>query len=69
MLGLASKISAAGPLRQALDWGAFPSWSRVRDAGGTAKMRADWAFVSGVSLVSPDLESNRQNTGKGTAGH
>jgi len=56
MLGSASKISAARPLRQSLDWGACPSRSRVRDAGGTAKVPADWASVSGVSPVSPGLK-------------
>ena len=35
---------------------ACPTLSHVPAAGGTAKVRADWAFVSGVSLVSPYLE-------------
>ena len=34
---------------------ARPTLSHVPTAGGTAKVRADWAFVSGVSLVSPYL--------------
>jgi len=33
-----------------------PTWSRVRRAGETAKVRVDWAIVSGVSPVSPYLE-------------
>jgi hypothetical protein len=53
MRGLASKIKASvshrglsGCLRQ----------SHVSAAGGTAKVRADWTFVSGVSPVSPYLK-------------
>ena len=34
---------------------ARPTLSHVPAAGGTAKVCADWAFVSGVSLVSPYL--------------
>lgn len=35
---------------------ACPTLSHLRDAGGTAKVRADWAFVSGGSVVSLYLE-------------
>jgi hypothetical protein len=47
MLGLASKGKPA--VR------ACPTLSHVLAARGTAKVRADWAFVSGVSAVSPYL--------------
>jgi hypothetical protein len=56
MLGLASNIKVAWPLRVYFGRGVRPTWSRARHAGGTAKVCVDWAFVSGVSLVSPYLE-------------
>jgi len=56
MLGSASKIKAARSLRERLGRGGRPTWSHLCDAGGTAKTRAVWAFVSGVSVVSPYLE-------------
>ena len=48
MLGSASKGKPVLRARLTL--------SHVSAAGGTAKVCADWAFVSGVSLVSPYLE-------------
>jgi hypothetical protein len=57
MHGSASKIKARTPAPCVrVSRGVCPTCSHVPTAGGTAKMRADWAFVSGVSLVSPYLE-------------
>jgi hypothetical protein len=36
-----------------------PTLSHLSAVGGPAKMRADWAFVSPVSAVSPNLKTNR----------
>jgi len=49
MLGSGSKTKAAISTP-------CPTWSRVRRACETAKLRVDWAFVSGVSPVSPYLK-------------
>jgi hypothetical protein len=56
MLGSASKIEAASPPRVRFGRRACPTLSQARAAGGTAKVCVDWAFVSGVSPVSPYLE-------------
>lgn len=56
MLNSASKIKALRLLRKRLGWVACPTPSRVQAAGGTEKVPADWAFVSGVSPVSPNLK-------------
>ena len=43
--------------------------SHLSAEGGTAKVCADWAFVSGVSPVSPNLKLiDRIQSGKGTGG-
>ena len=55
MLGSASKIKAVYP-PGVFGWRVCPTLSRVSSAGGTAKKRVDWAFVSGVSPVSPYLK-------------
>jgi hypothetical protein len=56
MLGSASKVNAAYPPGVRFGQRGCPMWSHVADAGGTAKRRADWASVSGVSPVSPNLK-------------
>ena len=65
MLGLASKGKPA--VR------ACPALSHVHlSSGETAKVRADWAFVSGVSLVPPYLNywtTTKKKTGNGSGGH
>jgi hypothetical protein len=38
---------------------ACPTLSHLSAAGRPAQMRADWAFVSPVSAVSPNLKTNR----------
>jgi hypothetical protein len=71
MRGSASKISSTTPQQHLLvGLGACPTRSRLWPAGGTAKMRVDWMFVSGVSLVSPVLEllERLQNGKTETAG-
>ena len=67
MLGSASKIRVAYHRR---DCGrGSPTLSHLPAAGGTAKVCADWAFVSGVSPVSPNLKLiDRIQSGKGTRG-
>ena len=46
-----------------------PTLSHLPAAGGTAKVCADWAFVSGVSPVSPNLKLiDRIQSGIGIGG-
>jgi hypothetical protein len=54
MVASASEISVGCKRRVLLC--RCPGLSHLRAAGGTAKVGADWAFVSGVSPVSPDLK-------------
>jgi hypothetical protein len=69
MLGLASKIKATYPPRVRFGRGGCLTLSHLPAAGGTAKVRADWAFVSGVSPVSPNLKLiDKIQSGKGTGG-
>jgi hypothetical protein len=69
MLGLASKIKATYPPRVRFGRGGCLTLSHLSAAGGTAKVHADWAFVSGVSPVSPNLKLiDRIQSGKGTGG-
>ena len=69
MLGSASKIKAACTDRVRFGRRGCPAWSHLSAAGGTAKTCADWAFVSGVSPVSPNLKLiDRIQSGKGTGG-
>jgi hypothetical protein len=56
MTGSGSKIKAAYLPGVRFGRRGCPTWSRAPSAGGTAKMGADWAFVSGVSPVSPYLK-------------
>ena len=56
MHGSASKIDAAYPPGVRFGRRVCLTWSRALGAGGTAKVCADWAFVSGVSPVSPYLK-------------
>ena len=56
MLGLASKVKAGHRRRARLAPSACLRWSRAANARGTAKTRADWEFVSGVSPVPPNLK-------------
>ena len=58
MIGSASRINAAVPPRQRVRSGCdlCPARSHVGRSGGTAAMPMDWAFVSPVSPVSPNLE-------------
>jgi hypothetical protein len=55
MHGSASKIKATYPSRARFGR-VGPMLSHLPAAGGTVKMGADWAFVSGVSPVSPNLK-------------
>jgi hypothetical protein len=55
MLGSASKGKAVRSAPR-FDQGVCPTWSHFCEAGGTAKVCVDWAFVSGVSVVSPYLK-------------
>ena len=55
MLGSVSNTKA-GKAAPRLSQGVCPTLSRGQRAGGTAKVCADWALVSGVSLVPPYLE-------------
>src|ERR1022692_2520807 len=55
MHGSASKIDAAYPSRARFGL-VGPMLSHLPAAGGKAKVCADWAFVSGVSPVSPNLK-------------
>jgi hypothetical protein len=49
--------SASNCKRRVLLWRSrCPGLSHLRAIGGTAKRCADWAFVSGVSPVSPNLK-------------
>jgi hypothetical protein len=66
MLGLASEINTGMSVQRVrAARGVGPTWSHVRATGGTAKTRADWALVSGVSLVSPYLKLTEDyRTGK-----
>ena len=69
MLGSASKIKAACTARVRFWRRGCPTLSHLSAAGGTAKRCADWAFVSGVSPVSPNLKLiDRIQSGKGTGG-
>jgi len=52
-LGYNIETGIAGRRRS---WRTCPTLSHVSAAGGTAQMCADWAFVSPVSLVSPNLK-------------
>jgi hypothetical protein len=56
MIGSGSKIKAAYLPGVRFGRRGCPTWSRASGAGGTAKVCADWAFVSGVSPVSPYLK-------------
>jgi hypothetical protein len=56
MLGSASKNKGAWPPRVPFGRLGSPMLSHLSEAGGTAKVCANWAFVSGVSPVSPDLK-------------
>jgi pheromone shutdown protein TraB len=53
MRGLGSKVNAGV---YGYDRVIGLTLSRLWPTTGTAKMRVDWAFVSGVSLVSPSLK-------------
>ena len=55
MLGSALENKRACPHRVPFGRGC-PTLSHLSAAGGTAKVCADWAFVSGVSPVSPNLK-------------
>lgn len=56
MLGSASKSKATYPARVRFGRRSCPTLSHLSAAGGTTKRCADWAFVSGVSPVSPNLK-------------
>ncbi len=56
MLDLASEAKAQRQTSVRFDQCICPAWSHFSDAGGTTKVCADWAFVSGVSVVPPYLE-------------
>ena len=56
MLGLASNSDARHPLGLRFGWRGCPALSHLSAAGGTAKVCADWAFVSGVSPVPLTLK-------------
>ena len=56
MRGSASKTKAIYPARVRFGRHGCPMLSHLSAAGGTAKVCADWAFVSGVSPVSPYLK-------------
>ena len=56
MLGSASKTKAADPPSARFAQRVCPTRSHMPSARGTAKVRADWTFVSGVSPVSPKLK-------------
>ena len=56
MHGSASKIKAAYLPGAQFSRRGCPTWSRASGAGGTAKVCANWAFVSGVPPVSPYLK-------------
>ena len=69
MLGSASKIKTAYTPSVHIGGRGSPTLSHLSGAGGTAKVCADWAFVSGVSPVSPNLKLiDRIQSGKGTGG-
>ena len=52
----ANLVSAAGSRLTRLASRPCPTLSHLSAAGGPAKVCANWAFVSGVSPVSPYLE-------------
>jgi hypothetical protein len=56
MRGSASKTKAPRSPRLRLGQRGCPMLSHLSAAGGTAKVCADWAFVSCVSPVSPNLK-------------
>jgi hypothetical protein len=56
MLGSASRVKAAYQPACDFSWRVCPIQSHFREARGTAKRRAEWAFVSLVSDVSPILK-------------
>ena len=69
MLGSASKIKAACTDRVRFGRRGCPTLSHMSATSGTTKRCADWAFVSGVSPVSPNLKLiDRIQSGKGTGG-
>ena len=69
MLGSASENKRANPHRVPFGRRGCPTLSHLSATGGTAKGRVDWAFVSGVSPVSPNLKLiDRIQSGKGTGG-
>ena len=69
MRGSVSKIKAAHSPRGCTDWCGCPTLSHMSGASGTAKRRVDWAFVSGVSPVSPNLKLiDRTQNGIGRGG-
>lgn len=66
MLGLASKTEpAVAAQRGRAGQRVCLTWSQVRATGGTPKTRAGWAFVSGVSVVSPNLELREDSNEEG----
>ena len=69
MLGSASKIKTAYTPSVHIGGRGSPTLSHLSGAGGTAKVCADWAFVSGVSPVSPNLKLiDRIQSGIGIGG-
>ena len=56
MRGSASKTKATYPFGVYVSAGGCPTLSHMSGASGTAKVCANWAFVSGVSPVSPYLK-------------
>jgi hypothetical protein len=72
MSGSASKNKPAHPFGVYVSAGGCPTLSHMSGAGGTAKRRADWALVSGVSPVSPNLKLieriQREKVGYGRKG-
>jgi hypothetical protein len=72
MSGSASKNKPAHPFGVYVSAGGCPTLAHMSGAGGTAKRRADWAFVSGVSPVSPNLKLieriQREKVGYGRKG-
>ena len=65
MLGLASKTEpAAAAPRVRSGRPVCLTWPGARAARGTAKTHAEWAFVSGVSVVSPYLKLREDSNGE-----
>src|SRR5450759_2227165 len=72
MRGSASKTKATYPFGVYVSAGGCPTLSHMSGASGTAKVCANWAFVSGVPPVSPYLKLieriQRQKGGYGRRG-